>query len=204
MNQTMRSQAGYSLAEMLTVVAIIGVLALVMVPNFMSFYQSNKMKSSMRNFTTDLRSTRQLAITQGRQAALSFQTGVNQRSYNLYLGDKPFNSTSWTAQTGPGLNRPTKVLENIAYFPADAAPNPQTFTDDIDCSVSPCVTICPTCTPTTGAPDGKLEVIFFPDGRVKLPTALTTGTLTIKTDLNRLPKPQYTITISPSGRVQAQ
>jgi len=209
MRRTSCRQAGYSLAEMLTVVAIIGVLALVMVPNFMSFYQSNKMKSSMRNFTTDLRSTRQLAITHGRQAALSFQTGVNQRSYNLYLGDKPFNSTSWTAQTGPGLNRPTKVLENIAYFPANGAPTPQTFTDvdgDIDCSVSPCVTICSTCTPPTpaGAPDGKLDVIFFPDGRVKLPTGLTSGTITIKTDLNRLPKPQYTITISPSGRVQAQ
>ncbi len=204
MNKTSCRQAGYSLAEMLTVVAIIGILALVMVPNFMSFYQSNKMKSSMRNFTTDLRSTRQLAITQGKQAALSFKTGTNQRSYDLYLGDKPFNSTTWTAQTGPGRNRATKVLENIAYFPADGASTPQTFTDDIDCSVSPCVTICSTCTPATGSPDQKLEVIFFPDGRVKLPAAAVSGTITMKTDLNRLPKPQYTITISPSGRVQAQ
>ena len=117
------------------------------------------------------------------------------------------NSLNWTAQTGPGRNRPTKVLENIAYFPANAAPNPQTFLDEIDCSVSPCVTICPnptfTC-PSAGAVDAKLDVIFFPDGRVKLPAALNVGTITIKTDLNRLPKPQYTITISPSGRVQAQ
>ena len=57
------TQAGYSLTEMLTVIAIIGMLALVMVPNFISFYNSNKMKSSMRNFTTDLRSARQLAGT---------------------------------------------------------------------------------------------------------------------------------------------
>ncbi|HEY8133899.1 MAG TPA: prepilin-type N-terminal cleavage/methylation domain-containing protein [Thermoanaerobaculia bacterium] len=212
MNRTIRSQAGYSLAEMLTVVAIIGVLALVMVPNFMSFYQSNKMKSSMRNFTTDLRSTRQLAITQGRQAALSFKTGSNERSYDMYLGDKPFASKTWTAQTGPGRNRPTKILDDIAYFPANGASTPQTFTDadgDIDCSLSPCVTICSTCPPPPpppppGAPDGKLDVIFFPDGRVKLPANATSGTITIKTDLNKLPKPQYTITISPSGRVQVQ
>ncbi|HEX9407409.1 MAG TPA: prepilin-type N-terminal cleavage/methylation domain-containing protein, partial [Thermoanaerobaculia bacterium] len=64
MNRTKRSQSGYSLAEMLTVVAIVGMLALVMVPNFITFFQSNKMKSSMRNFTTDLRSARALAISQ--------------------------------------------------------------------------------------------------------------------------------------------
>jgi len=200
MNRTTRSQAGYSLPEMLTVVAIIGVLALVMVPNFISFYQSNKMKSSMRNFTTDLRSTRQLAISQGKQAALSYQTGANNRSWDLCLGDKPYNSQVWTRQTGPGRTRPTKLLDDIAYFPADGVPTPQSFTltHFIDCSVSPCTT-----SPTVLA-DGKVDVIFFPDGRVQLPTAATSGTLTIKTDLNRIPKPQYTITISPSGRVQAQ
>lgn len=200
MNRTMRAESGYSLTEMLTVVAIIGVFALVMIPNFISFYQSNKMKSSMRNFTTDLRSVRQLAISQGKQAALRFSTGANQRSWDWYLGDKPYNSQRWTRQTGAGNNRPTKVMENIAYFPADGASTPQSFiaTHIIDCSASPCTTAA---TPLT---DGGVDVIFFPDGRVQLPANATSGTITIKTDLNSLPKPQYAITISPSGRVQAQ
>jgi prepilin-type N-terminal cleavage/methylation domain-containing protein len=194
MNRNLRSQSGYSLTEMLVVVAIIGVLALVMVPNFVGFYESNKMKSSMRNFTTDLRSVRQLAISQGKQAAMSFSTGNGQRAYNWYLGDKPFNSVNWTPQNGPGRTRPTKYLDDIAYFPATSTATPQTFTDVLDCSANPCVT----------GTDGKIDVIFFPDGHVQIPTAVTTGTITIKTNLSKIPKPQYAITVSPSGRVLAQ
>ena len=193
MSQNRRGQAGYSLTEMLTVVAIIGVLALVMVPNFVSFYESNKMKSSVRNFTTDLRSVRQLAITRGRQTAFCFATGTGQRAYDWYLGNLPFNSTSWTPQTGPGQTRPTKYLDDIAFFPTAAAPTPQTFTDVIDCSANPCVP----------GVDSKIDVIFNPDGSVIMPAAATSGTITMKTNLNKLPKPQYTITISPSGRVIA-
>ncbi len=196
MNRSIRSQAGYSLAEMLTVVAIIGVFALIMVPNFISFYQSNKMKSSMRNFTTDLRSARQLAITQGRQAMLTYGTGGTANTYDLWLGNRPFNSTSWTPQTGPSTNRPTKNLDKVVYFPTDpGSPTTiQTFTDTLDCSSG---------TNCVAGTDGKLEVIFFPDGRVQLPSGAASGTITIKTDQN-IPKPQYTITISPSGRVLAQ
>ncbi len=209
MNRTKRSQSGYSLAEMLTVVAIVGMLALVMVPNFITFFQSNKMKSSMRNFTTDLRSARALAISQGKQAALVYASGSGQRSYNLYLGDKPFNSCQWTPQTGPGRTRPTKYLDDIAYFPADpnTPPTIQTFGDLLDCTTSApnCIPIGGSCpVPPSGTADQKIDVIFFPDGRVQLPNGFTSGTITIKTDLNRIPKPQYTITISPSGRVLAQ
>ena len=71
-----RRQAGYSLPEMLTVVAIIGVLALVTVPAFINFYQAGKMRASMRNFTTDLRGMRQMAITKGVQTQLSYGTGT--------------------------------------------------------------------------------------------------------------------------------
>jgi len=195
MSRTLRSQGGYSLAEMLVVVAIIGMLALVMVPNFITFYQSNKMKSSMRNFTTDVRAVRQLAISQGRQTMLTYQAAAGSRTYDWWMGDKPFASTTWTKQTGTAA-RPSKRLDDIAYFPAGNTL--QTFTDFMNCTTN--------CVGDISAPqnDGRIDVMFFPDGHVQLPTGLPAGTITIKTDLNKLPKPQYTITISPSGRVLAQ
>ncbi|HVR41960.1 MAG TPA: GspH/FimT family pseudopilin [Thermoanaerobaculia bacterium] len=58
------SQRGYSLIEMLVVVAIIGMLSLVAVPNFINLYQSTRLKSSLRQFTSDLRGARQQAVTQ--------------------------------------------------------------------------------------------------------------------------------------------
>lgn len=194
MSQSMRSrQSGYSLAEMLTVIAIIGMLALVMVPNFISFYQSNKMKSSMRNLTSDLRSTRQLAITRGKQAMVTFGTGSGSRSYDIWLGDRPFNSVNWRPQTGPNANPPraTRFLDDVVFFPPGSS---QTFTDVLDCSSG---------TNCVAGNDGKIDVIFQPDGSVELPTSTTSAAITIKT-VQKIPKPVYAITISPSGRVLAQ
>ena len=195
MNPQKRSESGYSLAEMLTVVAIIGTLALVSVPAFLTFRNSNKMKSSMRNFTNDLRATRQLSISQGRQAMLSFGTGAKARSYDTYLGNAPFNSSSWTAQTtlAPSGVRGTRKLDDIVYFPADSGATPQTFGDTVTCAALPCV-------PGT---DGRIDIIFYPDGHVLLPNGATSATITLKTD-SKIPKNQYAIAITPSGRVQAQ
>jgi prepilin-type N-terminal cleavage/methylation domain-containing protein len=195
MNAQRSPQAGYSLAEMLTVVAIIGVLALVSVPSFMTFYNSNKMKTSLRTFTNDLRAARQLSITQGRQAMVSYATGTTARAYDIYLGNKPFNSDKWAARTGPSSpnNRATRLLDDIAYFPPDSGTTPQTFTDTISCSTLPC----------SNGTDERLDVIFFPDGHAQLPTGATSATITLKTERN-VPKAQYKVTISPSGRVQAQ
>jgi prepilin-type N-terminal cleavage/methylation domain-containing protein len=204
MSQKMRSQAGYSLTEMLVVVAIIGMLALVMVPNFVGFYQSNKMKASMRNFTTDLRSARQLAISQGKQTLLTYGTCATANNcvtkYDIWIGDKPYNSQNWTPSTGLNSNppRPSKTLDNIVYFPTSTTL--QTFTDFLNCSSGT------NCTGSVANPanDGRIDIVFSPDGTALLPVNLQSGTITIKTDLNKLPKSTYTITISPSGRVLAQ
>ncbi len=185
-----RREAGYSLPEMLTVLAIVGALALVSIPAFINFYRSNKVKTAMRTFTSDLRGARALAIQKGHEVKLSFDIGTGKRTYNIY--EAPFaigviQNAQWTPLTGTGSNpiRPAKVLDNIVYFPADATANPQTFTD-ID--------------PT---PDGLLDIVFFPDGHAQMPAGLTSAIVSIKTDYT-VPKPIYQIQISPSGRVLAQ
>jgi len=93
-------QAGYSLAELLTVVAIVGILALVTVPNFMTYMQSNKMKVALRNFTSDMRTMRQMSISQGLQTRITFTPGATNtpasRAYDFWLGNSNFNSTTWT------------------------------------------------------------------------------------------------------------
>ena len=187
-----RRESGYSLPEMLTVIAIVGALALVSVPAFLTFMQSNKMKSSIRSLTSDLRSARQRSIAQGQQVMVSFATGSNARRYDIYQGDRPFSSTSWNQSRLPENLKYPRRLDDIIYFPANAASTPQTFTDVVNCSSIPCV----------AGTDSRIDVIFFPDGRVSLPAGLTVGTITVKTD-RRIPKGQYAITLSPSGRVQA-
>lgn len=182
-------QAGYSLVEMLTVVAIVGILALVTVPAFMNFRTSNKVKTSVRNFTTDVRRVRQLAITNGVQSKLSFATGTSgrARSYDFYLGDRAVGTPAWTALTTrpPGLSGRygyTRQLEDIVYFPVAAGPTPQTFTD-IDS-------------------DGTLDVVFFPDGRVQMPANQTTATITLMTDAKGVSQSVFQVDVTPSGALK--
>jgi prepilin-type N-terminal cleavage/methylation domain-containing protein len=179
-------QAGFSLVEVLTVVAIVGILALVAVPNFITYLQSNKMKAAMRNFTADLRSMRQMAITQGVQTRITFTPAatntINSRAYDFWQGNAAFNSTTWSPLTqsdptkAPLLKGYTRHLAETAYFPSAG----QTF----------------------DAAGGVYNVVFFPDGHVGVPANTNTAAIILKTDLN-VPKPKYTIDVSSSGRVYA-
>ncbi|HXG57551.1 MAG TPA: prepilin-type N-terminal cleavage/methylation domain-containing protein [Thermoanaerobaculia bacterium] len=102
-----RSSQGYSLAEMLIVLSIIGLISLVAVPNFISFQRSAKIKSSLRQLTSDVRSARQRAIAQFRQSKVTFTTGETERSYTV---EDNVNGT-WTV--APGY---PKQLESGVYF----------------------------------------------------------------------------------------
>jgi len=181
-------QSGFSLVELLTVVAIIGVLALVTVPSFVTYFQSNKMKAAMRSFTSDLRTMREYSITQGVQTKITFtpdsKATPSSRAYDFWQGNSAFNSTTWTQLTQPNsaqaplIKGYTRHLEDIAYFPTSTA---QTFT----------------------ATNGVYSVIFYPDGRVGMPSSTaTTASVILKTDM-KVPQPQYSIDLSPSGRVYA-
>jgi prepilin-type N-terminal cleavage/methylation domain-containing protein len=191
-----RGEAGYSLAEMLTVIAIIGALSLVLVPQFMNFMSSNKVKTGMRVFTTDVRKMRALAISRGVQTKLSYTTGGSARTYTLWMGNSAWGTMAtqvWTPLSGL-YGTGTKTLDNVLNFPADAGPTPQWFVDE---------------DPAT-SPNGDLDIIFFPDGRVKMPVDPNTGTtrqygaVTIKTPLSKVYKTTYEIDISPVGRVEAK
>ena len=180
-----RLQSGYTLAELLVVVAIVGILAMITIPAFSNYRIINKMKTSSRNFVSDLRTARGLAITTGRQVKLTYQPGTS--SYDYYEGNRAFSSDTWTRLTGKGSNpfKPTRTLDPIAYFPNTSGL--QTFDKDPD---------------TTSLPN-NLAVVFHPDGHVALPTGLTQGTITIKTNL-KTARPQYQFLVTASGRVLVQ
>ena len=68
-------ERGYSLVEALVVMAIIGVISVVTVPNFVAQYRSFRFKASLRQFTTDIRFARQEAVSKNQWSRLSFVPG---------------------------------------------------------------------------------------------------------------------------------
>ena len=175
---------GYSLMEMLVVVAIIGVMSLVSVPAFMKFYWSNKMKTSLRQFTTEVRSARQRAITQNHPTMLSYDIGADKRQFQSYDGAiQADGSVQWTVVPGP--NGTMKIMEDIVYFarPADCL-----FANDIEMADT----------------SGWNDIIFRPNGTVQnVPAApCAAGKVTLRTDY-RVPRPTITVEFFPTGRLKA-
>jgi prepilin-type N-terminal cleavage/methylation domain-containing protein len=122
MNNAVRSrssrQAGVSLIEMIVVLAIIGAISLVSVPAFMTYYQSAKVKSSMRQFTNDVRAARQRAVTRARPVKMSFETGDTARSYRISDGTVGAAPT-WTFVGSPRRMADTVFIHSATFVDKD-------------------------------------------------------------------------------------
>jgi type II secretion system protein H len=174
-------RSGFSLVEILVVVAIIGVISLVSVPNFIAMQRNGKLKSSMRRFITDVRSMRQRAVTRHTQTKISFQTGTatTARGYSIWELD-PATST-WTRIADKTFEETCYVSNQTNFDTNPAAPPAAAIIFKPDGTPLP---------PPTYDPTKPFSVV-------------------VKTDWN-LPKSnnqcvtgQYTITITMAGAAQA-
>jgi prepilin-type N-terminal cleavage/methylation domain-containing protein len=152
-----RNSRGYSIIEMLVVVAIIGILSLITVPAFMNFQRRNAVRSALRSFTSDIRSYRQHAITKNAYVRVQFS---GQRDYVAFQS-RDFGATWRPLLLGTsGQGTQTQTLPETLAFTAN------TYNDSD--------------TPA----DGLRDLDFRPDGTVGdfAATGATAGTITLRTD----------------------
>jgi len=111
-----RRLRGYSLVELLVVVAMIGMFSLVTVPPMISYMGQIRVRSATRMVNGDLRAARQRAITRNNPVAFSFLPGDVDPSDGMEKGqyaifDRVGNAPPFTwEQVGP-----PKYLEGV-YF----------------------------------------------------------------------------------------
>ncbi|HET8798108.1 MAG TPA: prepilin-type N-terminal cleavage/methylation domain-containing protein [Thermoanaerobaculia bacterium] len=188
-----RSSGGYSLAELLVVVAIIGILSLVSVPAFMSYRNSAKLRSSMRQFVADLREARQRAITENHPTMISFRAGTGNLAYRSFNGTVADDGTVTYSAHLPASNRFERRLESDVYFAPTT--NPCLFADTI---TSPSQT------------SGWNDIVFNANGTVaNVPSAalcesggLLTGIVVIRNDKAPQNRKTFTFEIVPTGRIR--
>ena len=173
-----RTSRGYSVVEMLVVVAIIGILSLVTVPAFMNFQRRNAVRSALRSFTSDIRSFRQHSITKNAWVRVQFE---GERNYTAYQS-RDFGKT-WNAikpsQTGEGTALQT-LPETIAFVA-------NTYNDS----------------DTTA--DGLKDLDFRPDGRVgdfDSTSAVTAGTITLRSEWGDILN-NVVVDISTTGQIKS-
>ena len=157
MNRRSRRQSGYSLMEIMVVIAIIGILSLVTVPAFMNFQRRNQVRSALRSFTSDLRSFRSLAISKNVYVRVQL-TGP--RAYTV------FQSTDLGANWDPLLLGAIGTHRNERFLPETIEFTTITYND------------------SDNPPDAVKDVDFRPDGTAGdfVGSTATAGTITMRTD----------------------
>ena len=171
-----RYSRGYSIMEILVVVAIIGILSLVTVPAFINFQRRNAVRAGLRAFTADLRSCRQHAISRNTYVRLQF---VGTRDYRV-MESRDFGKT-WTALK-LGVQ---STQENTRTLPETIAFTGNTY-DDSD---SPA--------------DGLKDIDFRPDGTAGdfKATGLAAGTITMRTEWKDILN-QVVVDMSTTGQIK--
>ena len=112
---THQSERGFTLAELVILIAIIGILSVMAVPAFLRYYQAATLKSGAQQFVTMINQARELAIKENGNVCVKLSSPT-QMTYAL-------NTCAGTAWVGPG----TDAAGNINLPPsitATAGANP--------------------------------------------------------------------------------
>lgn len=113
-----QAEQGYSLIELLVVVGMIGILSIVSVPAFMQYRQSARIKTSMTQMTSELRSARQRAITKNRPVKFSIKTTDLSAPYQLFDGN--LAGTVWTPLGKQKTLDPAIWIESSTFLDKDS------------------------------------------------------------------------------------
>ena len=106
---------GFTLAELVMVIAVIGILAIMAVPSFLGYYHAARLKSGAQQVVTLMNQARELAIKENGNVCVTLPTAT-QMSYRL-------GSCGGSAWVGAGTNA-TGAINLPAGVTATATANP--------------------------------------------------------------------------------
>lgn len=186
--RTRSRQRGYTLAEALVVVAIIGLVTGVSVPFFMNYLRQNRVRSSATYFQTALRYARQRAVTRHTFTRVSFLPNTDPGQYTIWDGnlDATGALASWTA-----VQPKVRYLDKGVTFANDGT---QAVADNYDNTGSA----------TAGSADGQPDIIFGLDGSAinSVDPTQPPGTMWIKTNFGSITFNQYQIQMLTVGTMK--
>lgn len=112
MKHRRESQFGYSAAELVIVVAIVGLFTMAAIPNFVQMVRQNQLRTGARTFASDIRYVRMLAISSQRPTKISF--AANSANYEMH---QLSSANVWTATRPKGqTNRELKLPAGITVL----------------------------------------------------------------------------------------
>ena len=136
------SERGVTMIEMVVVLALISIMALVTVPNFISLYQSSRVKATARSMISDVRNARQLAIANNTRTRITFKLGTNIHQYELFRErkDRLTGVSTWDSVKWGDLG-------SVVYFQSSTFESPVSGSGWKDIIFRPNGTLDPDCIP---------------------------------------------------------
>jgi prepilin-type N-terminal cleavage/methylation domain-containing protein len=178
----LRNQRGFSLIEMIVVVAIIGTLSLVSVPAFINFQRTQRIRGALRTFAQDIRVARQIAISRNTITRIEV---ISNNTYQLLRSDD--EGETWIRQPFKIGGGDDATSGSIRYLDNLVRIDSVTFADDT----------------TDDDANTHKDIDFHSDGTVWDNDALLSGTpvITLRTDWDNAGVNKITITISSTGQL---
>ncbi|HEY2093763.1 MAG TPA: GspH/FimT family pseudopilin [Thermoanaerobaculia bacterium] len=181
------SQSGYTLAEALVTVTIIGLISGVSVPFFMNYLRANRIRSSASYFETALRFARQRAVTKHTYTRISFRPNTDPGQYTIW--DAQLDSTGAVASWSPVQPQVRRLDQGVTF----ANDGTQPVGDNYDNSGA-----------VTANADGQPDIVFGIDGSAINSVDSTTppGTLWLKTNFSSVTYNRYQIQMLTVGTMK--
>jgi prepilin-type N-terminal cleavage/methylation domain-containing protein len=89
-----RTQQGFTLTEVISVMALIAILSCMALPPFIQWLQSAEHRASARSILSILREARSMAITTNYEHRVEFDN--SNRRFRVTRGDRASNSSDWS------------------------------------------------------------------------------------------------------------
>ena len=122
----MRKSEGFSLIEMMIVIAILGIVLAIATPNFMAYRQNTNLKEATRELSSDIQYWKQKAVSENRRYQILLDEVANRYSI---LKEHPAGSGNYVQ-----LSVADPTLQDITKSPADISTGiiilNQTFLDN--------------------------------------------------------------------------
>jgi prepilin-type N-terminal cleavage/methylation domain-containing protein len=175
------SSSGFSLTEMLVVIALIGVLSLISVPAFINMRNQSTFKADLTSFANDLRGARQYAITQTVWTRVELDIPGNSLTSNTYrFYSSNDNGATWTALTMPGAHGIGGGTGNIKSITGPVWIDSTTGLPDIGSDLKP-------------------DIVYHPNGSMDLFAGAPNAKIVLRSAWQNITYDTYKIVLSGSG-----
>jgi type IV fimbrial biogenesis protein FimT len=109
---TRQAESGFTLAELIVLIAVIGILSIMAIPSFLSYYQAATLKSGAQQFAALINQAREIAIKENGNLCVKMSSPTQMR----YVRNNCATGTAWVGtgtDAGGNINLPPRISVGV-------------------------------------------------------------------------------------------